>query len=78
MFRKSGFVLDTSIHNLSKVPCPPRRRSGHCATVNKCYPYFKLFQFDVTEQWVMGTYDTCKYSGPTRSYVSAVHSSLLR
>ena len=49
----------------------PRCRSGRCATVNKCYPYFKLFKFDVSEQWVMGTYDTCKFSGPTRSYVSA-------
>ena len=41
--------------------------------MNECYPYFRLFQFDDTEQWVMGTYDTCKYSGPTRSYVSVFY-----
>ena len=60
-----------SIQISTRLLCP-RCRSGRCATLNQCYPYFKLFQFDVSEQWVMGTYDTCKYSGPTRSYVSAV------
>jgi hypothetical protein len=38
--------------------------------VNDCYPLTKLFRLNTFDQWVMGTYDTCKYHGPTRSYVS--------
>jgi hypothetical protein len=41
--------------------------------VNKCYPFFRLFQLNESEQWVMGSYDTCKYYGPTRSYVSKMY-----
>ena len=45
-------------------------RSGVCKTVNDCYPKTKLKLFGPSDQWVMGSLDTCKYSGPTRSYVS--------
>jgi V8-like Glu-specific endopeptidase len=47
-------------------------RTGRCTSVNTCYPFFRLFEFDHSEQWIMGSYDTCKYYGPTRSYVFGV------
>ena len=40
-----------------------------CKEVNDCYPNTKLFKFGPADQWAMGTLDTCKYPGPTKSFV---------
>ena len=44
-------------------------RGGRCTTVNTCYPYFRLARFKATEQWVMGTLNTCKTQRRGQSYV---------
>ena len=37
--------------------------------MNTCYPYFRLARFKATEQWVMGTINTCKTRRRNRNYV---------
>jgi len=47
-------------------------RNGICKEVNDCNPKTKLFKFGPSEQWVMGTADTCRHQGETTSYVFGV------
>ena len=49
-------------------------RRGRCTTVNTCYPYFRLARFKATEQWVMGTLNTCKTQRRGQSYVRILHA----
>jgi len=47
-------------------------REGICQRVNDCLWKTKLPKFGPTEQWALGTADTCKYQGETRSFVFGV------
>ena len=55
---------------LPKNLVPPFFREGICQRVNDCLWKTKLPKFGPTEQWALGTADTCKYQGETRSFVS--------
>lgn len=62
--------LDISAKN---QPCVTNDgRSGRCTTLNTCYPYFRLARFKVTEQWVMGTINTCKAQRRNINYIYGV------
>ena len=56
----------------------PFFRNGICKEVNDCNPKTKLFKFGPSEQWVMGTADTCRHQGETTSYVRHPQRSVKR
>merc|ERR1719319_494646 len=54
-------------------PCLNKQgRLGKCLGINECYPYFKLFDLNWRDPWVMGHYDTCSYRSPQGDQVFGV------
>ena len=44
-------------------------RDGLCQRINDCHHKTKLPKFAPDEQWALGSVDTCKFLGDTRSTV---------
>jgi len=60
-------------------PCLNKEgRVGRCLSLNSCYPYFKIFDLNWRDTWVMGHYDTCSYRSPQGSQVFGVCCDLTK
>ena len=38
-------------------------RTGHCMTINECYPTWKVFHTEAKDSWAFGLYNMCFKEG---------------
>jgi len=72
-YATAGLGLSPLLTPPLNQPCLNKQgRLGKCLGINECYPYFKLFNLNWRDTWVMGHYDTCSYRSPQGDQVFGV------
>jgi len=72
-YASSGLGISPLLTPPLNQPCLNKQgRLGQCSTLNQCYPYFKIFNLNWRDTWVMGHYDTCSYRSPQGEQVFGV------